>query len=317
MSGNNMATPAGKVAFITGGASGVGLGQAKVFGRAGVKIAVADVRADHRAEAAEWFARQGLPLLALDLDITDRVAFAQAANEVEAKLGPVQLLCNTCGVSQFGPLQDATYDDWDWQLGVNLGGTINGIQTFVPRMIAHGQGGHIVNTASMAAFTAAPTGGIYCASKFAVRGLTECLHYDLAPKGIGVSLLCPGGVNSNIHEAVLTRPAKYASTGYYGADPERMTQLKSVIAGGMDPEQLAQYVLRAVIENRFYILPYPEFRDRLDEIHQRVIDALARPEDDPTMEERVRRERAAIGDSMRARQAAQASTGGEETGAPD
>ena len=113
MSGNNMATPAGKVAFITGGASGVGLGQAKVFGRAGVKIAVADVRADHRAEAAEWFARQGLPLLALDLDITDRVAFAQAANEVEAKLGPVQLLCNTCGVSQFGPLQDATYDDWD------------------------------------------------------------------------------------------------------------------------------------------------------------------------------------------------------------
>ena len=294
MSGNNMQDLAGKVAFITGGGSGVGLGQAKAFAREGMKIAIADIRADHRADAETWFADNGFELLALDLDITDRAAYAEAADEVERRLGPVQLLCNTCGVSQFGPLQDATYDDWDWQLGVNLGGVINGIQTFVPRMIAHGQGGHIVNTASMAAFTAAPTGGIYCASKFAVRGLTESLRFDLEPKGIGVSLLSPGGVNSNIHEAMLTRPAKYASTGYYEGGPEIFARLKAVIAGGMEPEQLAAYVVRAVKDNALYILPYPEFRDRLEAIHQRVMEALALPADDPTMEGRVERERAAI-----------------------
>jgi len=303
MAGNNMQILEGKVAFITGGGSGVGLGQAKVFARAGMKIAIADIRADHRQVAIDWFAEHGFPLLPLYLDITDRQAYAEAADEVEARLGPVQFLGNSGGVSQFGPIQNATYEDWDWQLGVNLGGVINGVQTFVPRMIAAGLGGHICNTASMAAFTSAPTGGIYCTSKFAVRGLTECLRYDLEPKGIGVSLLCPGGVNSNIHEAVLTRPAKYANTGYYGADPERMKQLKAVIEGGMDPEQLAQYVLKAVLENQLYVLPYPEFRDRLDAIHQRYVDALAKPEDDPTMEERVRRERAAMSESMRTRMA--------------
>lgn len=302
MAGNNMQQLEGKVAFITGGGSGVGLGQAKVFGRAGMKIAIADIREDHLQTAINWFAAQGLPLLPLHLDITDRAAYAQAADEVETKLGPVQLLCNTGGVSQFGPIQDATYEDWDWQLGVNLGGVVNGVQTFVPRMVAHGQGGHIVNTASMAAFTSAPTGGIYCTSKFAVRGLTECLHYDLAPKGIGASVLCPGGVNSNIHEAVLTRPEKYASTGFYGADPERFKQLKAVIEGGMEPEQLAEYVMKGIKENALYILPYPEFRERLDQIHQTVMDALAKPEDDPTMEARVKRERAAMSGAMRARQ---------------
>ena len=294
---------AGKVAFITGGGSGVGFGQAKVFARAGMKIAVADVRRDHLDTAIEWFAREGRTLHPILLDITDRAAYAAAADEVERVLGPVQLLCNTAGVSQFGPLQDATYDDWDWQMSVNLGGVVNGIQTFVPRMIASGLEGHVVNTASMAAFTSGPFGGIYCTTKFAVRGLTECLRADLAPRNIGVSLLCPGGVNSNIHEAVVTRPAKYGKTGYYGADPERFAQLKAVIAPGKDPEELAGHVLEAVRENRLYILPYPEFRERLEAIHKTIMDALARPEDDPGMAKRVEGETAAIRAQMERRRA--------------
>jgi NAD(P)-dependent dehydrogenase (short-subunit alcohol dehydrogenase family) len=278
---------AGRTAFITGGGSGVALGQAKVFAEAGCQVAIADIRQDHLDEAMAWFEGRGHEVMAVKLDITDRDAYARAADEVEAKLGPVELLFNTAGVSIFGPLQNATYDDWDWQLDVNLKGVINGIQTFVPRMIARGNGGHIVNTASMSAFVALKGTGIYCTSKMAIRGLSECLALDLAEHGIGVSMLCPGAVNTNIHEAVLTRPAHLQNTGYYGADPNVMAHLKQVIAVGMEPEVLAQYVLKGVEADQLYILPYPEFRGTLEETHERVMGALARPEDDPDYAKRV------------------------------
>jgi NAD(P)-dependent dehydrogenase (short-subunit alcohol dehydrogenase family) len=280
----------GKVAFITGGGSGAALGQAKVFADEGMKVVIADIRQDHLDEAMAYFRQKNQPVHPILLDITDREAFTAAADEAERVFGPVQLLCNTCGVSQFGPIQDATWDDWDWQLGVNLGGVINGVMIFAPRMIEHGQGGHIVNTASMAAFRGSPTGGIYCTSKFAVRGLTESLQGDLAPHNIGVSLLCPAGINTNIHEAVLSRPAKWAKTGYYGADPERFKQLKQVIVGGMDPIDLAGHVLKAVKENRFWILPYPETRDGVEKYHRDVEAQFAKPEDDPDYEDRKRRQ---------------------------
>lgn len=282
-----MTQVAGRTAFITGGGSGVALGQAKVFAQAGCKVAIADIRQDHLDEAMAWFDGRGHDVMAVKLDITDRDAYARAAYAVEAKLGPVELLFNTAGVSIFGPLQNATYDDWDWQLDVNLKGVINGIQTFVPRMIARGKGGHIVNTASMSAFVALKGTGIYCTSKMAIRGLSECLALDLADHGIGVSMLCPGAVNSNIHEAVLTRPAHLQKTGYYGADPDVMAHLKQVIAIGMEPEVLAQYVLKGVEADQLYILPYPEFRGTLEDIHERVMAAVARPEDDPDYAKRV------------------------------
>jgi len=167
------------------------------------------------------------------------------------------------------------------------GGVVNGIQTFVPRMIDRGKGGHIVNTASMSAFVALKGTGLYCTTKMAVRGLTECLALDLAEHGIGVSLLCPGAVNSNIHESVLSRPAHLSNTGYYGADPAMFAHLKRVIEVGMEPETLARYVLDGVEKDQFYILPYPEFRGTLEDIHGQVMAALARPEDDPDYEKRV------------------------------
>lgn len=282
-----MTRVAGRTAFITGGGSGVALGQAKVFAAAGCKVAIADIRQDHLDEATAWFDQTDFEMMAVKLDITDRAAYARAADAVEAKLGPVELLFNTAGVSIFGPLQNATYDDWDWQLNVNVGGVINGIQTFVPRMIARGNGGHIVNTASMSAFVALKGTGIYCTSKMAIRGLSECLAMDLAEHGIGVSMLCPGAVNTNIHEAVLTRPAHLQNTGYYGADPDVLAHLKRVISIGMEPETLAKYVLAGVEADQLYILPYPEFRGTLEDIHARVMTALAKPEDDPEYEARA------------------------------
>ncbi len=277
----------GKVAFITGGGSGVALGQAKVFAAAGMRVVIADIRQDHLDEAMGYFREKKLPVHPIRLDITDRKAYAQAADEAERVFGPVQLLCNTAGVSQFGPMQDATYDDWDWQMSVNVGGVINGVQTFVPRMLKHGKGGHILITASMSAFTPLPGTGIYCTTKFAVRGLAESLRLDLEPHGIGVSVLCPGAVNTNIHEAVLTRPKHLSNTGYYGADPEVMKGLKAVIAPGYDPVDLGKKVLEAIERNDLYIIPYAEFREPLIELHKRVLAALPDPKDDPGLATRV------------------------------
>lgn len=277
----------GKVAFITGGGSGVALGQAKVFATAGMKVVIADIRQDHLDEAMSYFRQKGGTVHPIRLDITDREAYARAANEAERVFGPVQLLCNTAGVSQFGPLQNATYEDWDWQMSVNVGGVINGIQTFVPRMLKHGQGGHVVITASMAAFTPLAGCGIYCTTKFAVRGLAESLRLDLEPHGIGVSVLCPGAVNTNIHEAVLTRPKHLSKTGYYGADPQIMKGLKEVIEPGYDPVELGEKVRQAVLNNDLYVIPYAEFRAPLIELHERVLAALPDPKDDPGMAGRV------------------------------
>ena len=284
-----MTEVAGKVAFITGGGSGVGYGQASVFAGAGCKVAIADIRQDHLDDAAQRLRAAGHAVLAIQLDIADRGAYARAADEAEAALGPVQLLFNTAGVSIFGPLQNATHEDWEWQLNVNLWGVINGIQTFLPRMLERGDDCHIVNTASMSAFVSLPGTGIYCTTKMALRGLSECLSMDLQQTNVRVSMLCPGAVNTNIHEAVLTRPKHLQNTGYYGADPEAFARLKKVIEVGMEPETLAEYVLKGVEDDDLYILPYPEFRETLEDMHARVMDALANPEDDPEYEKRVAR----------------------------
>ncbi|MBD3729880.1 MAG: SDR family NAD(P)-dependent oxidoreductase [Sphingomonadales bacterium] len=273
---------AGKVAFITGGGSGVALGQAKVFAEeAGMKVAIADIRQDALDEAMEYFAGRNVTVHPVRLDLTDRAAFAAAADEVERVLGPVYLLCNTAGVSQFGPLAQATYDDWDWQMSVNIGGVLNGVMTFMPRMIARGQGGHIVNTASMSAFVALPRCGIYTTTKFAVRGLSESLRAELGEFGIGVSLLCPGAVNTNIHRSVETRPEKFGETGYYGRDEQVFAGLKQVIQDGFDPIDLGRIVREAVEEDRFWILPYPEFIDGQKKRDADVIAAMELYADHP------------------------------------
>jgi NAD(P)-dependent dehydrogenase (short-subunit alcohol dehydrogenase family) len=279
----------GKVAFVTGGGSGVALGQAKVFAEeAGMKVVIADIRQDQLDAALAYFRGRNAAVHGIKLDITDRDACRRAADEAERVFGPVQLLCNTAGVSQFGPVEKATFDDWDWQLDVNLKGMINIIQTFLPRLIERGQGGHIVNTASMSAFVALPGTAIYTTSKYAVRGLSESLRIELEKFNIGVSCLCPGAVNSNIHESVLSRPDRYGATGYYGADPEMFKRLKSVIEGGFDPVDLGRIVRGAVERNDFWILPFPEFIPTMEERNAEVVAALKHYESDPDYARRMK-----------------------------
>ena len=162
----------GKVAFITGGGSGIGLGMAKVFHSAGMKVIIADICKDHLEDALESFSGNTDNIYPFTLDVTDRKAFENAARETEEEFGRVHVLCNNAGIYLYGPMQKATYEDWDWVLNVNLGGVINGVQTFVPRMISHGEGGHIINTSSISGIFTAGGTGIYTASKFAVVGLS-------------------------------------------------------------------------------------------------------------------------------------------------
>jgi NADP-dependent 3-hydroxy acid dehydrogenase YdfG len=282
----------GKTAFITGGGSGVGLGQAKVLAEEEkMKVVIADIRQDHLDQALEYFkGKKGISVHPVKLDITDREAFQEARKESEKVFGqPVQVLFNTCGVSQFGDLTKATYDDWDWQLDVNVKGVINGVQTFLPKMIEYGKGGHIVTTASMSAFVPLEGCAIYTTSKFAIRGYSESLWIELKKFNIGVSILCPGGVNTNIHESVMSRQGKYANTGYYNtkSDPAVFQGLKKAIENGFDPVDLGRIVRDAIKLNEFWILPYPEFIPIMEKRNKEIIDALSFYKDDPDYKRRI------------------------------
>ena len=203
----------GKTAFITGAASGIGLGMGRAFLGAGMKVVIADVR-EVPLKAAAKSLDAGDRVHALVLDVTDRAAWTRAADEAERAFGPTHLLCSNAGVNIIGPTQDATYEDWEFCLGVNLGGAINAVRTFTPRILAHGEGGHIVITASVSGmFTGAAT-GVYATSKYALVGLAESLRADLKPHGIGVSALCPGPVQSELFESTsVVRPQALAHSG--------------------------------------------------------------------------------------------------------
>ena len=262
-----MTQVAGRTAFITGGGSGVALGQAKIFAQAGCKVAIADIRQDHLDEAMAWFEGRGHDVMAVKLDITDRDAYARAADAVEAKLGPVELLFNTAGVSIFGPLQNATYDDWDWQLDVNLRGVINGIQTFVPRMIARGNGGHIVNTASMAGMQGGLGLSPYGASKFAVVSMSEGLNLQLKPHGIGVSVLCPSYVRTRIGESGRNRPERYGQSQPLDPASPAAAMVAAIaenIQAGLDPAFVAARVLAAIREDQLYVFTHQGMRAEVE-----------------------------------------------------
>jgi NAD(P)-dependent dehydrogenase (short-subunit alcohol dehydrogenase family) len=271
----------GLVAFITGGASGAGLGQAELFGRAGCRIIIADIRQDALDAAVAALAAKGIAAHAITLDITDRAAYARAADEVAARFGgPPRLLFNTAGVNSFGPVEASTYGDFDWLIGVNLGGVINGMVTFVPRMIAAGKPAHIVTTASVGGFQGSAAAAPYSAAKAAVINLMESYRLSLEKYDIGVSVLCPANIRSNIARATDTRPASAGGTGYVVND-ETIASLESIYQHGMDPIVLAGHVKRGIEENRLYIIPYPETKAQLQMHFREIVDAVLPMEADP------------------------------------
>ena len=272
---------AGQLAFITGGASGAGFGQAQVFGRAGCRIVIADIRAEAVEKARAALAAEGIEVHGIALDITDRAAYTAAADEVERVFGQAPtLLFNTAGVNNFGPIENTTYGDFDWLIGVNLGGVVNGMVTFVPRMIASGKPCHVVTVASLGGFTGSALAGPYSAAKAAVINLMEGYRQGLEKYGIGVSVVCPANIKSNIAEATLTRPAALGASGYVEG-PEAIASLQSIYQHGMEPEVLAAHVMQGIRDNALYIIPYPETKDMLDQHFQAILASIPPLETDP------------------------------------
>ena len=285
----------GKVAFITGGASGIGLGIAKAFTAAGMKAVLVDVRDDHIEQARDWFAEAGRSgdVHLMKLDVTDRQAYAAAADEAERVFGKVHVLCNNAGIGVSAPVSEASWADWDWAIDVNLNGVFNGVHTFLPRIRAHGEGGHIVNTASMGGILQYSRAGVYVTTKFAVVGLSEALHAELRGENIGVSAFCPGGVRTNIREWEKTRPARYpkaeapaaGAAGPPGGFQMSEDVMKTLNEMSWQPEQVGEMVLQGVRDDALYIFTSPEFRPGVQERFEAI---LARLGDNPALAAKAR-----------------------------
>jgi len=278
---------AGRTAFVTGGANGVGIGLVRALLAEGCKVAIADIREDHIERALKSLDNQ--MVMGVQVNVSSREEMARAADEVEARFGSVTLLFNNAGVNLFQTIEDSSWSDWDWLMGVNLHGPINGCMTFVPRMISHGKGGYVVNTASMAGWLASGTPGIYNTTKFAVRGLSESLRCSLAPKGIGVSCVCPGLVKSLIYASDDVRPDGLMADAR-PVDHEAVKRLAGMHEVGMEPDVIAERILQGMRENQAYIFPMPDHKEELAEYFQEVLGDYRDYPEDQGYNERIKME---------------------------
>ena len=270
----------GKTAFVTGAASGIGLGLARTFLDRGMNVMMADVEQGALDAAAHSLSNYGDKVASVLCDVAVGEAIAEAAQRAIERFGNVHVLCNNAGVSRGGSAEEIPLGDWDWVIAVNLYGLIHGIRAFLPHMKAHGQPGHIVNTSSMSGLTPKPFAGPYGATKFAVVGLSHVLRQELAGTNIGVSVLCPGWTRTNMPDSGRNRPARHGGAFDVGADPTLAERNREYVEGsrsGLDPLDLAALVVRAIEENEFYILTQPNRRAdvaaRYDEI-MRAFDAV-------------------------------------------
>ena len=252
---------AGKIVFISGGASGAGLGQAKVFGREGMKVAIGDVRQEALDNAVQELIAFGIKkedILAIKVDLTDRADYTACADKIEEVFGgPPHLFIQTAGVNSFGPIEASTFDDFDWVMGVCLDHVVNGLLIFVPRMIkayAHKTEFHVATTSSMGAFMAGSGTGPYSAAKAGVNNLMYSYAEALRPYGAGATVLCPANINSNIGNAEKYRPENLRNTGYHVSEGT-MKHLSSIHASGIDPVELGEILKEGIENNRIIVLP--------------------------------------------------------------
>ena len=277
----------GKTAFITGGASGIGLGMCQAFISAGMKVAIADIRQEALDRALATLQADAGTVLPVQLDVTNRKAWVAAADTVERAFGPVHILCNNAGITIDGPMPLGTYADWDFCLGVNLGGVVNGVMTFMPRMIEKHIEGHIVNTSSMGGLIAGAGSGIYSTSKYAVVGLTEELRSDLAQYGIGVSVFCPGPTQTELFASSVTvRPSKLSETGYVPRTVPKPDEMPADVAAAifaiaMKPVEVGQRVLRGIQRNDMYILTHAEFSSIIQARCEAILASMPREDITP------------------------------------
>jgi len=267
----------GRTAFITGGAGGIGLGMAEAFRDAGMNVVIADV-SDEALTAASATLAASDRVLAVKLNVADRAAWQAAADAAEKRFGKIHLLCNNAGVSGYDRVFDIKPEYWDWLMSVNLGGVFNGVQAIGPRILAHGDGGHIVNTSSMAGMSLPPGAKMspYVASKFAVVGISEAIRVELDPQGIGVSVLLPGTVRSGIGPNSMRMAPESTRSEAREAAFQRMEKAKSRIPAEVwhDPRTVGDRVVKAILANQLYIFTHRERFDVVRQRHERIEAAL-------------------------------------------
>jgi NAD(P)-dependent dehydrogenase (short-subunit alcohol dehydrogenase family) len=276
----------GKTAFVTGGASGIGLGTTKVFVKNGMRVVIADARQSALDEAVAWFKENGGEVYPVKLNVTDREAYAKAADEAESVFGNIHVLFNNAGVGiGGGPTAETTYKDWDYGMGVNIGGVINGVMTILPRILKHGEEGHIVSTSSTCGLIATAGFAIYCTSKYAVTGFMECLAAELEDSPVGVSVLYPGPTRTNLGQSTSeNRPEYLRNEGEAGSPRPPREQERSredMEKFFMDPLEMGERVMRGIRRNDLFIHSHPEFTDGYISRHNAIVRAVPDEQVDP------------------------------------
>jgi NAD(P)-dependent dehydrogenase (short-subunit alcohol dehydrogenase family) len=273
---------ASKTAFVTGAASGIGLALGRAFAEAGMKVMLADIEANALKAAVDSLRNVGPEVRGVICDVADPVSVDLAAKASYDAFGSVHVVCNNAGVGAApGNIDNISLDNWRWVLDVNLMGVLHGIRTFLPHIRAHGEGGHIVNTASMAGMLTGWQGfNPYPASKFAVVAMSEGLATQLKPLGIGVTVLCPGFVRTRILESGRNRPERYGPP-QAALDPATpagamAAQAAELVQSGLDPSHVALLVLAAIREDELYVFTHPETRAKVEERFAAILAALNR-----------------------------------------
>lgn len=249
---------AGKTAFITGSASGMGLGMARAFADAGMQVMLADIDAESLARAEAELKERGARVSSVVCDVTKEKSVFDAAEATVDVFGKVHVLCNNAGVGAGGRFDELSQRDWDWVIAVNQLGVIYGIRAFLPKIRSHGESGHIVTTSSMAGLVNSGAGwGPYNATKFAVVALSEVLYSELKGTSIGCSVLCPGAVATNIAKAGKHRPADYGPSKRAPIVDGQGRSVNDALSRALDPDIVGRLVLEGIQQNQFYIFTDP------------------------------------------------------------
>lgn len=273
----------GKTAFITGGASGLGLAMAQAFGHEGMNVMIADIEADVAAGQAEALRAMQINADWVKVDVTSRDSVRAGALATIAKFGKVHLVVNNAGVGAGGVFGEVPEGDWDWVIDVNLKGVVYGMEVFGPLIESHGEGGHFVNTASMAGHISPARMEPYCATKFAVVAMSEGWREQLAERNIGVSVLCPGLVSTNIYAGRRNR-----QNGVYGeagapVDPVALEERRAWMAGGIDPLVVGQRVVEGVKDDDLYIFSHVEYESVVRDRFERVMAGFEKSKRSPAL----------------------------------